>query len=80
MKPQDYSIPIQPRLRSVRSGPHHSISQSRFDRLQNRKAREVPAHLGVLLLDEFPEFNQGALQGLREPLDHKQVQISRVEP
>lgn len=60
--------------------PHHSISQAAL--IGGRKGRpgEITlAHLGILLLDEFPEFNQGALQGLREPLDHRQVQISRVD-
>jgi magnesium chelatase family protein len=60
--------------------PHHSISQAALVGSKNGRPGEITlAHLGVLLLDEFPEFNQGALQGLREPLDGKQVQISRAE-
>ncbi|HHT91128.1 MAG: YifB family Mg chelatase-like AAA ATPase [Bacillota bacterium] len=59
--------------------PHHSISQAGLIGSKTGRPGEITlAHLGVLLLDEFPEFNQGALQGLREPLDHKQVQISRA--
>ena len=59
--------------------PHHSISQAGLIGSKKGKPGEITlAHLGVLLLDEFPEFNQGALQGLREPLDNKQVQISRA--
>jgi magnesium chelatase family protein len=60
--------------------PHHSISQAGLVGSKKGRPGEITlAHLGVLLLDEFPEFNQAALQGLREPLDHKQIQISRAE-
>ena len=60
--------------------PHHSVSQAALIGGRNGRPGEITlAHLGILLLDEFPEFNQGALQALREPLDHKEVQISRAE-
>ena len=36
------------------------------------------AHHGVLFLDEFPEFKKSALEALREPLEERQVTISRV--
>ena len=36
------------------------------------------AHLGVLYLDELPEFNSNALEALREPLEDKIVTISRL--
>src|SRR5699024_10691919 len=59
---QENYAPIKQRpLRS----PHHSISQSALiGGRQGRPGEITLAHLGVLVLDEFPDFNQGALQAL----------------
>ncbi|KIR65554.1 MULTISPECIES: YifB family Mg chelatase-like AAA ATPase [Micromonospora] len=35
------------------------------------------AHRGVLFLDEAPEFGKGALEALRQPLEHGRVQLAR---
>ncbi len=37
------------------------------------------AHRGVLFLDEAPEFDRNALQSLREPLERREVRITRAD-
>ncbi|MEI3339571.1 MAG: YifB family Mg chelatase-like AAA ATPase [Eubacterium sp.] len=36
------------------------------------------AHHGVLFMDELPEFKREALEALREPLEEKQIHLSRL--
>lgn len=60
--------------------PHHTITQTALvGGGRNSSPGEISlAHNGVLFLDEFTEFKRQCLEVLREPLEDKEVVISRV--
>lgn len=60
--------------------PHHSASMPALvgGGLKVRPGEVSLAHLGVLFLDELPEFQRGVLDSLRQPLETGIVHVARA--
>ena len=60
--------------------PHHSASMAALvgGGLRVRPGEVSLAHLGILFLDELPEFQRAALDSLRQPLETGEVTVARA--
>lgn len=60
--------------------PHHTSSQIALigGGTKARPGEISLAHLGVLFLDEIPEYPRSALEALRQPLEDRQITVTRA--
>jgi magnesium chelatase family protein len=60
--------------------PHHSASLPALvgGGLRVRPGEVSLAHLGVLFLDELPEFQRGVIEALRQPIETGRVAVARA--
>ena len=78
--PANWPADASARARPFRA-PHHSARRWRrwsAAALQARPGEAALAHLGVLFLDELPEFQPQVLEALRQPLETGETVIARA--
>ncbi len=71
--------PSADRVRPFRNPQHTASVASLIGGAGFRPGELSLAHLGVLFLDELPEFARNALEALREPLESGVVLLSRLK-
>jgi magnesium chelatase family protein len=61
--------------------PHHNASMPAMvgGGTKARPGEVSLAHNGILFLDEFPEFQRQVLDSLRQPIESREVTVSRVK-
>lgn len=61
--------------------PHHTITQAALAGGGRKAAPGMVslAHKGVLFLDEFPEFRRETIEVLRQPLEEREITVSRYD-
>lgn len=61
--------------------PHHTVTVPALigGGTKSRPGEVSLANLGVLFLDEMPEYSKTALESLRQPLEDRKIAVSRVQ-